>query len=130
MSEEVEVVDERHPIRFVVKLVVFLGLLYAAGKFLNDKKNEYSGLTESEARSKFVQTVAPKVGDDTAEEIADQVIPKLKERGLLKSDPMDAAAEEVKEAAEEAKQAADDLGEKVEEASDQVKDAVDSVVKD
>lgn len=123
MSEEIEVADERHPIRFLVKLVIFLGLLYVAGKFLNDKKNEYSDLTESEARSKFIETVSPRVGEETAEEIADQVIPKLKERGLLKADPMDAAAEGVKEAAEEAKQAADDV-------SDQVKDAVDSVVKD
>jgi hypothetical protein len=130
MSQEIEVAEERHPIRFMVKLVIFLGLLYAAGRFLNDKKKEYSDLTESEARSKFVETVAPRVGDETAEEIADQVIPKLKERGLVKPDPMDAAAEEVKEAAEEAKQAADDLGEKVEDASDQVKEAVDSVVED
>jgi hypothetical protein len=130
MSEQIEVADERHPIRFLIKVTVFLGLLYAAGKFLNDKKNEYSDLTESEARSKFVETVAPRVGDDTAEEIADQVIPKLKERGLVKPDPMDAAAEEAVEAAEEAKQAAEDLSEKVEGVSDQVKDAVDSVVKD
>lgn len=127
MSEEIEVVDESHPIRFLIKLVIFLGLLYAAGKFLNDKKNEYSELTESEARSKFIETVGPKVGDDTAEEIADQVIPKLKDRGLVKPDPMDAAADEAKEAADDLKEAAD---EKVVDVSDKVTEAVDSVVKD
>lgn len=130
MAEELEVLDERHPIRFMVKLVIFLGLLYVAGKFLNDKRTEYSGLTESEARSKFVENMGPRLGDETAEEIADQVIPKLKERGLVKADPMDAAAEEVKDAAKDAKKAAEDLGDKVEDVSDQVKDAVDSVVKD
>lgn len=130
MSQEVEVAKERHPIRFLFKFAVFVGLLYAAGKFLNEKKNEFSGLTESEARNKFVATVGPKVGDETAEEIADQVIPKLKERGLVEPDPMDVAAEEVKEAAEGVKDAAKDLGEKVDDVSDQVSEAVDSVVKD
>lgn len=130
MSEEVEVAKDRHPIRFLIKFTIFVGLLYAAGKFLNDKKNEFSGLTESQARAKFVETVGPKVGDETAEEIADQVIPKLKERGLVEPDPMDAAAQEVNEAAEDVKEAAKDLEEKVEDVSDQVSEAVDSVVKD
>lgn len=127
MSQEVEVAKERHPIRFLFKFVVFVGLLYAAGKFLNDKKNEFSGLTESEARTKFVATVGPKVGDDTAEEIADQVIPKLKDRGILKADPVDAAVDDVKQAADDLADAADEAAEK---ASDKVSEAVDSVVKD
>ncbi|MGD2060980.1 MAG: hypothetical protein PVF87_08960 [Acidimicrobiia bacterium] len=130
MTQELELADERHPIRFLIKFVIFAGLLYAAGKFLSDKKKEYSDLTESEARSKFMETVGPKVGDETAEEIADQVIPKLKERGLLKSDPAEQAAEAAEEAADAAKEAAEDLQEKVEDVSDQVSEAVDSVVKE
>lgn len=120
MTEEIEIIDERHPFRFMFKFVVFVGLLYVAGRFLAQKKNEYSGLTESQARSKFVDTVGPKVGDDTAEEIADQVIPKLKEKGLIKPDP-------VKEAAEAA---ADAMDEAAEESADKVTEAVDKVVKD
>ncbi len=123
MEQEIEMAEERHVFRTLFKFAVLAGLLYLAAKFLNDKKSEYSGLTESEARSKFVETVGPKVGDDTAEEIADQVIPKLKDRGLIKSDPAEAAAEEVKEAAE-------DLADAAEDAADKVSEAVDSVVKD
>lgn len=127
MEQEIEVADERHPFRFMIKFVVFVGLLYVAAKFLNEKRYEYSDLTESEARSKFVDTVGPRVGEDTAHEIADQVIPKLKDRGLLKADPVDEAVEDVKKAADDLADAAEDAADK---ASDKVSEAVDSVVKD
>ena len=127
MEQELEIVDERHPFRFLVKFVIFAGLLYLAGKFLADKKNEYADLTESQARDKLVDKIAPKVGDDTAEEIADQVIPKLKDRGLIKPDPAEAAADVVRDAASEA---TDKVEETMDEAADKVAEAVDSVVKD
>jgi hypothetical protein len=130
MEQEIEVANERHPFRFLMKFVVFVGLLALAAKFLNDKKTEYSDLTESQARDKFVETVGPRVGDDTANEIADQVIPKLKDRGLLKPDPVEEAAQKAKDAADDLKDKAEDLKDSAEEASDQVSDAVDSVVKD
>ncbi len=127
MEEELEITEERHPLRFLVKFVIFAGLLYLAGKFLADKKNEFADLTESEAKEKLVDKISPKLGDDTAEEIADQVIPKLKDRGLIKSDPAEAAAEAVKDAASDAAAAVED---KMGEAADKVAEAVDSVVKD
>ena len=127
MEEELEIVEERHPLRFLVKFVVFAGLLYLAGKFLTNKKNEYADLTESQAHDKLVEKISPKVGDDTAEEIADQVIPKLKERGFIKADPAEAAVDAVKEAGAEAAEAVE---EKMDEAADKVAEAVDSVVKD
>lgn len=136
MQEEIETIEEseRHPFRFMIRFAILVGLLAVAAKFLNDKRTQYSGLTESEAKRKFVETVGPKVGDDTAEEIADQVIPKLKERGLLKSDPAEAAAEEVKEAADDLADSAQDVADQAkdaaEEAADKVSEAVDSVVKD
>ncbi len=101
MAKEIDVANERHVFRSLLKLAVFLSLIYAAGRFIAQKKDEYSGLTESQARTKFVDKVGPKLGDDTAEEIADQVIPKLKEKGLLKSDASDVAAEAADEAAKD-----------------------------
>lgn len=86
MTDELEEGKKRHPFRFLFKLAVFTGLIYALGRFVTERKDEYVGLTESEAREKFVTTMGPKVGDENATEIADQVIPKLKERGLIKSD--------------------------------------------
>lgn len=127
MTRDAEVVDERHPFRFLVKFAVFAGLLFVAGRFLAQKKDEYADLTESEAREKLVDKMAPRVGDDTAEEIADQVIPKLKDRGLIKADPMEAAADKVVDTAKNAKKKTEDA---VDAATDKVTKAVDSVVKD
>lgn len=88
MAEELEETEgkERHPFRFLFKLAFFTGLIYLVSRFVAEKKDEYIGLSESEAREKFMQKMGPRVGDENAAEIADQVIPKLKEKGLLKAD--------------------------------------------
>lgn len=112
MNEEIEVAKERHPIRFIIRLAILAGLFYVAARFLAEMKEEYAGLTESQARDLFNEKVAPKVGDETAAEIADQVIPKLIEKGLIKPDP----------ATDESDGAADDI--------DEVAEAVDTVVND
>ena len=128
MTEEFEVEKEgRHPFRFLIKLATFLGLVFIAGRFIAQKKDEYAGLTESEARERLVGKIKPKLGDDTAEEIADQVIPKLKERGFLKSEPIEDVTDTVKKTA---KKKTDAAKAKTEEGSDKVAEAVDSVVKD
>lgn len=111
---------ERHPIRSLLRLVVIAGVVLSAGRFVARKKEEYAGLTESQARDKLIVKMTPKVGDDTAREIADRVIPKLRQRRLIKSDPIDGAADGVEKAANE----------EVTEAADEVSEAVDSVVND
>jgi hypothetical protein len=63
--------------------------------YLNGKKLEYAGLTETEARRKFEEKLAPKVGEEKAAEIADQVIPKLKKRGVVIDDPIADAVDEI-----------------------------------
>ena len=99
---------ERHPIRSLLMVAGFAGLIYTAVKFLAGQKKEYAGLTESQARDRLVEKMAPKVGDDTAGDIADQVIPKLKDRGLIKADPIEDAGGEVEKAAEAAESAVKD----------------------
>lgn len=127
MSTETDVAKDRHPIRFLVKFAVIVGLLYGAGRFLAEKKDEYAGLTEDQARAKLMEKLGPRVGDDTAAEIADQVIPKLRDRGLIKADPMEAVADDLQDAADEL---ADTVDEGVEAVADKVTEAVDSVVKE
>ena len=92
--------SERHPFRFLVKFLIFIGILFAASKMLAKKKDEYYGMTESEARSKFETKLGPRIGEDKATEIADQVIPKLKDAGVIKDDPVDEVVD-LAEAAEE-----------------------------
>lgn len=110
---------KRRPIRFLMKVGVFGGLVYAAGRFLVDKKDEYANLNETQAKAKIIEKVSPRLGAETAAEIAAQVVPKLKERGLVRPDPMAEAADDLKDAAA-----------KIEDAADKVSEAVDSVVKD
>ena len=90
MDPQVDVV-ERHPMRFLIKLALFAGLVYLAVRVIADKKDEYVGLTETEARDKFIEKMGARLGDDTAAEIADQVIPKLRDKGLIKPDDVTTA---------------------------------------
>lgn len=95
MTDELQEVEgkERHPFRFLFKLAFYAGLIYLVSRFVAEKKDEYAGLTESQARDKFMEKMGPRIGDDNASEIADQVIPKLKERGLLKQDAAETAGD-------------------------------------
>lgn len=99
---DVEVESQRHPIRFVVKLLVFMGLIYAAGRFIAQQKSQWEGLTESQAKAKVEAKLSSKVGEEKASEIANQVIAALTERGVIKPDeaPVAEAVEEVEEVAE------------------------------
>lgn len=86
---EVEVEAERHPIRFMVKFLIFAGILYAAGRLLAQQKDQWMGLTESQAREKMESKLGPRIGEDKASEIAEQVVAALAERGVIKPDVED-----------------------------------------
>lgn len=103
---EVEVESQRHPFRFLFKFLVFVGVLYFAGKLVAQQKEKWQGLTESEARSR-IEAMASKVDEDKAKDIADQIVAVLLERGVLKEDTVvvediDEVVDEVVAEAEEA----------------------------
>jgi hypothetical protein len=75
--------------------LLVIGAVGVLISYVNGKKLEYVGLTESEARRKFEEKLAPRVGEQRAAEVADQVIPKLKERGLILDDPIAEAVDEI-----------------------------------
>jgi hypothetical protein len=120
---------ERHPFRFLFKLLLFVGAMSAITRVVASKKKEYYGLTESEARSKFESKLGPRIGEEKASEVADQVIPRLKDKGIFKPDPVEEAVEQVKHAtsaaAESVKEAADTTADKVTEAVDEVEKKID-----
>jgi hypothetical protein len=93
---------ERHPFRFLFKFLLFIGALAAVTKVVASKKKEYYGLTESEARAKFEAKLGPRIGEEKASEIADQVIPRLKDSGVIKPDPMEQVVNDAKDVASEA----------------------------
>lgn len=85
---EVEIEKDRHPFRFLFKFVVFAGLLYLAGKFLADQKEKWEGIGASEARAKVEAKLSPRLGDEKAKEIAEQIINALTEKGVIQADPI------------------------------------------
>lgn len=111
MAEEVE--KERHPFRFLLKLGFLAAFLFFAAKLIMLKKDEYYGLTESEARTKITDRLSRRVGPEKADEVADQVIPLLKDRGVVKPDPVS--------------EAASDLADAMADAQDEFTDVVDEV---
>ena len=105
MEMEMEMDTERHPVRFLLKFLVVVGILYAASRLLMQQKEEWMGLTESQARAKVESKLSPRVGEDKASEIAEQVVAVLTEKGVIKADPVEEAesqAEDVVEAAADA----------------------------
>ena len=136
--------DESHAFRTLFKVLLVVGIVAAITKFMSDRRRDFYGLTEAEARAKFESKLGPIIGDDRASDVADQVIPRLKETGVLVEDAMDNAkkaasdvADKVGDTAEKvagnAKKAAsnttDAVGDAAKKAGDSVKDATEKIGK-
>ena len=104
--------QERHPFRFLLKFLLFAGLLAAIARVMASKKAEFAGLSDSEARAKFEQKLGPWIGDEKAAEVADQVVPKLKEAGLLEPKAAENGMDKVKDAANKSATAVKDTAKK------------------
>ncbi|MFQ5523112.1 MAG: hypothetical protein ACE5F5_05995 [Acidimicrobiia bacterium] len=83
---------ERHPLRFLFKFAVFAAIVGFLGRLAAQKKEEFLGLTETQARSKLHDKLAPRMGEEQASQVVDQIIAKLAEKGIIRPDS--AAAEE------------------------------------
>jgi hypothetical protein len=110
---------ESHPFRALLKFLVVAGIIAVVVRVLASKRAEYAGLTEAEAKARFEERMGPWIGDEKAAEVAEQVIPKLKESGILDPDAPEKAMASVKEAAGNA---ADKVIDLAEETGDKAKD--------
>jgi hypothetical protein len=119
---ETETQNERHVFRFLVKFLVFAGVVYFAGRLAAQQKKNWEGLTESQARSRIEPRLASKLGDEKATDIADQIITALKDRGIIKEDEVEIdLGVELDEAVEVVKDTAGDAAEAVAEAVETAK---------
>ncbi len=136
--------DESHAFRTLFKILLVVGVVAAITKFMSDRRRDFYGLTESEARAKFESKLGPIIGDDRASDVADQVIPRLKETGVLVEDAMDDAKKAASDVADKvgdtagkvagnakkaASNAADEVGDAAKKAGDSVKDAAEKIGK-
>ena len=136
--------DESHAFRTLFKVLLVVGIVAAITKFMSDRRRDFYGLTEAEARAKFESKLGPIIGDDRASDVADQVIPRLKETGVLIEDAMGDAkkaasdvADKVGDTAEKvagnakkaASNAVDDVGDAAKKAGESVKDSAEKIGK-
>ncbi len=109
---DIEVESKRHPLRFMIKFLVLVGILVAAGKFMAKQKQDWSGITEAQAREKIESRLASRVGEEKATDIANQIVTVLTEKGVIKAEE---TADEVVDVTEEGAEAVSDDAEAVEE---------------
>lgn len=125
-SVESEEEAESHIFRRLFKLALFAAVIGFVARFVATKKKEYTGLTVSEAKAKVEEKLAPRLGEDTAADVADSVVEKLKERGIVVDDPLSEAVDDIKSAAgdvtDEIVDAADELKDKAGDAAGKLKD--------
>lgn len=88
---------ERHVFRSLFKLAIVAALVGFAVRMAAEKKKEFTGLTESEAREKLEEKLSPRLGDEAAADVAETVVDKLKGRGILAEDPIAEAVDEIVE---------------------------------
>ena len=64
-------------------LIIVAGAAAAAAKLAMAKKVEWQGLSEAQAREKVDQSLPSRVPDEKRAEVADKVVAKMRERGML-----------------------------------------------
>ncbi len=130
--------DETHFFRALFKVLLVVGVIAAISKFFSDRWKDFNGLTEEQARAKFESKLGPIIGEDRAADVADQVIPRLKETGVLIEDAVDSAKKAANDFADDvgttakkvagdakktASNVADEVGDVAKKAGDSMKDA-------
>ena len=76
----------------IIGLALIAGAVAAVAKFITAQKAEWQGLGEAEVREKVEQRLPSRVPEEKRAEVADKVVAKMRERGVLEEEP----AEEVK----------------------------------
>ena len=67
----------------LIKLALLVGGVAFAAKLLEAKKAEWEGLTEPDVRAKLDARLPDKVPADKRAEIADKIVGKMREKGVL-----------------------------------------------
>ena len=85
---DIETDEERHPLRKLFRLIVVAAVVYFGWKMFETQRDEFMGLTESEAKAKLREKLIPRLGEETADQIVEQVVPRLRDKGIVQPDPV------------------------------------------
>lgn len=70
----------------LVKLALIWGGIVMVAKLVSARKTAWAGLTESEVREKLNARLPARVPDDKRAAIADLVVSKMRERGVIREE--------------------------------------------
>ena len=75
----------------LLKVALIVGSMAAVAKLVTAKKAEWQGLTESQVRKKLDSRLPGRMPDEKRAGVADKVVSKMRERGVLR-EPDEATA--------------------------------------
>jgi hypothetical protein len=73
-------------VKKLIKLALVVGGIAVASKVITAKKADWEGLAESDVRAKLDARLPDKVPAEKRAEIADKVVGKMREKGVLAED--------------------------------------------
>jgi len=73
-------------VKKLLKLALIIGVIVAVAKLLEAKKGEWEGMSETNVRAKLDAKLPDKVPAEKRAEIADKVVGKMREKGVLIED--------------------------------------------
>ncbi len=82
----------------LIGLILAVGAAAAVAKLMAAKKAEWQGLSEDQVRAKVEQRMPSRVPEEKRAEVADKVVTKMRDRGMLAEE---APAEDLEPAAAE-----------------------------
>ena len=110
------------------KLAVIGALVAGAVKMLGMQKQQWQGLTETEARAKLDAKMPAQMPDEKRGEVTEKIIGAMKDKGVIAPDPAPAdVADQAAEVADQAAEVADQAADVAEQASDVAEQAADVV---
>ena len=78
----------------LMKLVLIVGGVAFAAKVVAAKKSKWRGLTESVVREKLDSRLPGRISDEKRAAVADKVVSKMRERGVLREQEEPSASSE------------------------------------
>lgn len=84
----------------LVKLLLIAGIILALVKLLQQKKEAWEGLTETEVRDKLDAKLSARVPSEKLTNIQDKVVAKMRDHGKLADEPEEAGPEQEDTAAD------------------------------
>ena len=103
---------EGFDVKKLLKVALIVGGIAAVAKLATARKAEWQGLTEPQVREKLDSKLPTRIPDEKRAEVADKVVAKMRERGVLaEDDEAETPEAAVPEAETDADSTPDDAGE-------------------